>query len=72
MCENLLTATVSTPDDDMGHSIVLLWGPKPLGCYGRWFEWGERWDVDCVIGVSAELAVRVRQSALSRVSGLWW
>ena len=37
---NFLTASVSTPADAMGHSLLLLWGPEAQGDFVRWIQLG--------------------------------
>lgn len=64
---NFITASVSTPSNSFGHSLVTLWGPECRGSLTRWFLMGGLWTFCIFHGLFALLGFSIRQYELARI-----
>jgi photosystem II P680 reaction center D2 protein len=67
---NFLTVAVSTPVNNLGHSLLLLWGPETQGDLTRWFELGGLWPFVAFHGAFGVVGFGLRQYELSRLVGI--
>jgi photosystem II P680 reaction center D2 protein len=63
---NFLTAAVSTPANNIGHSFILLWGPEAQGNLARWFQIGGLWTFIALHGSSSLIGFILRQFEIAR------
>ena len=64
---NFLTASVSTPPNSLGHSLLLLWGPEAQGSLTRWFQLGGLWPMIAFHGLFGPVAFSLRQFEIARL-----
>jgi len=67
---NFITASVSTPSNAMGHSLLLLWGPEAQGSFTRWILLGGLWVFIALHGLFGVIGFCLRQFELSRLVGI--
>jgi hypothetical protein len=64
---NFLTAAVSTPPNCMGHSLLLYWGPEPLGYFTRWVQMGGLWTFIGFHGLFGIIGFSLRQFEIGTI-----
>jgi photosystem II P680 reaction center D2 protein len=64
---NFLTASVSTPSNSMGHSLILLWGPESTSVFSRWAQLGGLWTFIALHGLIATAFFSLRQYEIARL-----
>ena len=62
---NFLTASVSTPANSMGHSLLLLWGQESQGYFTRWCLTGGVWTFIALHSIFGLTAFSLRQFEIS-------
>jgi photosystem II P680 reaction center D2 protein len=67
---NFITASVSTPANCMGHSLLLLWGPESQGSMTRWLQIGGLWSFLAIHGLLSLIAFSLRQYEIARLVGV--
>ena len=63
---NVLTAAVSTPSNEVGHSLLACWGPEADGSLTRWFCLGGLWTFVALHGALGLVAFMLRQFEIAR------
>ena len=61
-----MTASVSTPANCIGHSLLLLWGAESQGYFTRWVLLGGLWTFIVYHGLFGMISFCLRQFELSR------
>jgi photosystem II P680 reaction center D2 protein len=64
---NFLTASVSTPANSLGHSLLLVWGPESEGSFRRWIQLGGLWAFISFHGLIGTVGFSLRQYEISRL-----
>lgn len=64
---NFITASVSTPANCMGHSLLFLWGAESQGSMTRWLQIGGLWSFLEVHGFLSLIAFNLRQYEIARL-----
>jgi photosystem II P680 reaction center D2 protein len=67
---NFLTASVSTPANSLGHSLLVIWGPESEGSFRRWLQLGGLWAFISFHGLLATVGFSLRQFEISRLVGI--
>ena len=67
---NFLTASVSTPSNCMGHSLLILWGAEAQGFFTRWILMGGLWTFIAIHGLFGVISFCLRQFEISSLVGL--
>jgi photosystem II P680 reaction center D2 protein len=62
---NFLTASVSSPPNSMGHSLLVLWGPESQSLFSRWVLLGGLWTFLAFHGAFGLVAFCLRQFEIS-------
>ena len=66
---NVLTAAVSTPSNEFGHSLLAAWGPEAAGSLTRWFCLGGLW---LFVALHGALLSNLGSCEPRRVAIQWW
>ena len=62
----MLTVAVSTPSNNVGHSLLLLWGPEAEGVFSRWLTLGGLWPFIALHGALGLVGFMLRQFEIAR------